>query len=69
MWIKIAIVLLLVGMVASLISAFVALMKDRSGSPRLVWSLTSRVLMAGLILALVLYGKLSGQFDLSAPWL
>lgn len=69
MWVKIAIIVLLVGMVISLISAFVALMKDRSGSPRLVWSLTSRVLMAGLILALVLYGKLSGQLDLSAPWL
>ncbi|CAM3489094.1 DUF2909 domain-containing protein [Parendozoicomonas haliclonae] len=69
MWIKVAIVILLIAMLASLINAFVALMRDKSGSPRLVWSLTSRVLMAGLILALVLYGKLSGQLDLSAPWL
>ncbi len=68
MWVKVAIVILLVAMIASLVSAFVALMKDRSGSSRLVWSLTSRVIMAGLILALVLYGKLSGQLDLSAPW-
>ena len=69
MWIKIAIVVLLIAMLASLVNAFVALMKDDSGSPRLVWSLTSRVLMAGLILGLVLYGKLSGQLDISAPWL
>ncbi len=68
MWVKIAIVLLLVAMITSLVSAFIALMKDRSGSSRLVWSLTSRVIMAGLILALVLYGKLAGHLDLSAPW-
>ena len=69
MWIKVAIVILLIVMIASLVNAFVGLMKDKSGSPRLVWSLTSRVLMAGLILALVLYGKLSGQLDITAPWL
>ena len=69
MWIKVTIVILLIVMIASLVNAFIGLMKDKSGSPRLVWSLTSRVLMAGLILALVLYGKLSGQLDISAPWL
>ncbi len=69
MWVKVAIVILLVAMVISLISAFVALMKDTSGSPRLAWSLTSRVVTAGLILALVLYGKISGVLDISAPWL
>ena len=69
MWIKIAIIVLLVGMFASLISAFVTLMKDKSGSPHLVWALTSRIMLAGMILALVLYGKLSGYLDISAPWL
>ena len=69
MWYKVAIVVLFIIMIASLINAFIGLMKDESGSPRLVWSLTSRVLMAGLILALVLYGKLSGQLDIAAPWL
>ena len=69
MWLKVAIVVLLLAMVASLINAFIALMKDKSGSPRLVWSLTSRVMFAGLILALILYGKMSGQLDVSAPWI
>ena len=64
MWLKVAIVVLLLAMIASLANAFIALMKDNSGSPRLVWSLTSRVMVAGLILALVLYGKLSGQLSL-----
>ncbi len=69
MWIKIAIVILLLAMVISLINGFVGLMKDRSGSPRLILSLTSRVVMAGLIVGLVIYGKMSGQLDISAPWL
>ncbi len=64
MWLKIAIVVVLLLMVASLANAFIALIKDKSGSPRLVWSLTSRVMLAGLILALILYGKLSGQLAL-----
>ena len=69
MWLKVSIVVLLLAMIASLVSAFFALMKDQSGSPRLVWSLTSRIMFAGLIMALVLYGQLSGQLDISAPWL
>ncbi|GAA4651399.1 MULTISPECIES: twin transmembrane helix small protein [Kistimonas] len=69
MWLKVIIVVLLLAVIGSLASGFYFLIKDRSGSPRLVWSLTTRVTLSAIILALIVYGHMSGQLEVSAPWL
>jgi len=69
MWLKIIILLLFIAMLYSLISGFYYLMKDRTGSPRLIWSLTARIALAIAILGLITYGVLTGDLHINAPWL
>ena len=69
MWLKILVILVLIAMLYSLAVGFYGLMKDRSGSPRLIWSLTARIACAGIILGLVAYGLSTGDLHISAPWL
>ena len=69
MWLKILIVLVVLAMLYSLASGFYHLMKDRSGSPRLVWSLTARIALAAVVIGLIAYGVSTGQLHINAPWL
>lgn len=69
---KIIIVLLLLGVVASLFSGLVFLFKDsdRADSKRTLYALGIRISLAGALLITVLYGFYSGQLRLgtNAPW-
>lgn len=58
---KLAIVLLLLAMCASLFSGLFFLVRDEGRSARLANSLTLRVIFAGLIVALLVWGFQSGQ--------
>jgi hypothetical protein len=58
---KLAIVLLLLAMCASLFSGLFFLVRDEGRSARLANSLTLRVVLAGLIVALLVWGFHSGQ--------
>lgn len=69
MWLKIIIILVVLVMLYSLISGFYYLMKDRTGSTRLIWSLTARITLAAVIIGLIAYGVSTGQLHISAPWL
>lgn len=68
--IKIVIVLLLIGVIASLFSGLVFLFKDsdKDGSKRTLYALGVRIGLAGLLVATISYGIYSGQLGMNAPW-
>ena len=68
MWIKVAIVLVFIALVASLIAGFVFLLNDESQSRRLWNSLAVRLGLAGMLIALLIYGVYTGQLGSKAPW-
>lgn len=69
MVIKIIIVLLILGILISLISSFVFLMKDQgSESKRTVNSLGVRVTLGTLLIIVVTYGLMTGQLQYGSPW-
>ncbi len=69
---KIIIVILLVGVLASLVSGLAFLFKDSDlpGSKRALRSLGVRVTLAAALLATILYGFMTGELKMgqSAPW-
>lgn len=69
---KIVILVLLVGVVASLFSGLVFLFKDsdREDSKRTLYALGVRVVLAAALLITVFYGLYTGQLQLgrNAPW-
>jgi hypothetical protein len=68
MWIKVVIVLLFIALLASLVSGYVFLIKDK-GSTRRTWnSLTVRLILAMLLMGVLIYGIYSGQLASQAPW-
>jgi hypothetical protein len=67
--IKFLLLLLFIGAVVSLFSGLFFLIRDRGKSRRIIYSLYLRVLFCMLLLALVVYGFLSGQLVSHAPWL
>ncbi len=69
MWLKMAIVVLLVGLVTSLFSGLFFLMQDTDGSRRLVNALTLRIGLTVAVIALIAYGFWSGEFSWNTPWL
>jgi hypothetical protein len=68
MWIKPAIVILLLMLLASLASGFFFLMKDQGRTKRTLHSLGIRVSLAAALLAVVAYGFYTGQLRSKAPW-
>ncbi|MEE8245559.1 MAG: DUF2909 domain-containing protein [Pseudomonadales bacterium] len=70
--IKIVIVILLVGVLASLASGLVFLFKDSDlpGSKRTLHSLGVRITLAAALLATIFYGFMTGELKMgqSAPW-
>ena len=67
---KIVIVLLLLGLIASLGSGFYYLMVDQGDKTkrRTLHSLGVRVSLAATLLAVVIYGVASGQLGHRTPW-
>ena len=69
MWLKVVIVLLFVALVISLFSSLAFLMKDRGNDSRRTWNaLSVRLVLAGLLIALLVYGVFTGQLRSNAPW-
>ncbi len=69
MWLKIAIVILFVAVVASLASSLMFLFKDTtSESKRSLYALGVRVTLAATLLLLIGYGIYTGQLVSTAPW-
>ena len=68
MWIKPAIVVLLVLLLISLGSGFFFLMKDQGTTRRTLHSLGIRVTLAAALVAVIAYGFYSGQLKSKAPW-
>lgn len=64
---KAAILFLLLAMVASLFSGLFFLVKDEGRTSRVIYALTLRVSLAALIVALMLWGFLSGQLAAALP--
>jgi len=58
---KLAIILLLLAMIASLFSGLFFLVRDEGRTSRLAHSLTLRVVFAALTVALIVWGFQSGQ--------
>lgn len=72
MWLKVLIVVLLIGVVASLFSGLVFLFKDtdRDDSKRTLYALGVRITLATALLITITYGIMSGQLRMgsNAPW-
>ncbi|WP_372747310.1 DUF2909 domain-containing protein [Litorivivens sp.] len=69
MGLKIAIVILFVGVVISLFTGLTFLVKDQGDSKKRQWyALGVRVVLAGSLLALIAYGIQTGQLQFGAPW-
>jgi hypothetical protein len=65
---KAAIALLLIATVISLFSGLFFLVKDDSGSSRLVIALSVRVALATVTVGLMAWGFYSGQLVSHVPW-
>lgn len=67
---KIAIVVLFIGVLISLTSAFGFLVRDQGkfGSRRTLYALGIRVMLAGSLVLLIWYGLYTGELGLDAPW-
>ncbi len=68
MLLKTIILLLLLGLVISLASGLVFLFKDVGTTRRTLHSLGVRIALAAALMATIVYGFLSGQLGVSAPW-
>jgi hypothetical protein len=67
MWIKVAIVITFLALVASLISGFTFLMSEENKSRQLWNSLSVRLALASLLIGLLIYGIYTGQLKSNAP--
>ncbi|MFM7785102.1 MAG: DUF2909 domain-containing protein [Gammaproteobacteria bacterium] len=68
MWIKPAIVLLLLALLASLATSFFFLMKDQGSTKRTLHGLGVRVSLTAALVALIAYGFYTGELRSRAPW-
>ena len=70
MWLKIIILVLLIGVIASLTTALTFLLKDAGvpKSKRTLYALGIRITLAALMMICVGYGFYSGILTDSAPW-
>lgn len=65
---KTIILILLAGILVSLIVGFIFFFKDKGRSKRVLYALGVRVTLAVLLIGVVLYGLLSGELAMQAPW-
>ena len=66
---KIVIVLLLVGILISLACGFVFFYQDKGRSKRVMYALGIRIALAVTLMACILFGLVTGQLSMQAPWL
>ncbi|MDT8428000.1 MAG: DUF2909 domain-containing protein [Pseudomonadales bacterium] len=66
---KTIIVLLLAGILTSLILGFIFFYQDKGRSKRTLYALGVRVTLAVILMGCVVYGLLTGELSLQAPWL
>lgn len=67
--IKILIVVLFIGVVVSLTSGLIFLLKDiESPTKRTLYALGIRIVLAVLLLGTIFYGLYTGQLGSNAPW-
>jgi len=70
MWLKIVIVVLFAGILATLSGAFYTLMHDQGKSSKRTANLLAiRVSLAVILVILVTYGVWTGELGIAAPWL
>jgi hypothetical protein len=66
---KILVVLLFIGVVVSLASGLVFLLKDiKSSRKRTLYALGIRITLASLLMVAIFYGLMTGQLGSGAPW-
>lgn len=71
MWLKVVIVFLFIALTISLFTGLGFLIKNqgRDQESRAVWySLTVRLVLAGLLMGFIIYGVYTGQLGSKAPW-
>ena len=69
MLLKVIIVILFIGVIASLFGGLNFLVKDMgNSSKRLLYALGIRIGLAGVLIGCVIYGTYSGQLNSTAPW-
>ena len=69
MLLKVIIVILFIGVIASLFGGLNFLVNDMgNSSKRLLYALGIRIGLAGLLIGCVIYGTYSGQLNSTAPW-
>ncbi|MBT8124594.1 MAG: DUF2909 domain-containing protein [Gammaproteobacteria bacterium] len=69
MMLKLLVVILFIGVVLSLSSSLVFLIKDiESPKKRALYALGVRITLAALLIATVFYGLYTGQLGSNAPW-
>ena len=65
---RIAIVVLLLGILATLGVSLLYLFKDYGTKPRAMTLLGVRLLLAATLLILIIWGLWTGELQLNAPW-
>jgi hypothetical protein len=65
---KAIIVVLLLAIVASLFSGAVFFFKDQGSTKRTLYALGVRITLAILLIITILYGVMTDQLHLNAPW-
>ena len=69
MLLKVIIIILFIGVVASLFGGLNFLVKDMGNTnKRVLYALGIRISLAALLIACVVYGTYSGQLNSTAPW-
>ena len=68
MWLKIAILVAFAGLLMSLASGLIFLLKDQGTTRRTLHSLGVRITLATIMMALIAYGLVTGQLRSQAPW-
>lgn len=68
MILKVLIVVLFFATVASLFSGAVFFFKDQGTTKRTFYALGVRITFASLLLITIVYGIMTGQLGLNAPW-
>lgn len=66
---KLIIILLLAGILVSLACGFVFFYQDKGRSKRVLYALGVRITLAVLMMACVVYGLVTGELTIQAPWL
>ena len=68
MWIRTAVIVLLIALLVSLFSGLIFFIKDQGSSRRTFHSLGVRLVIAVLLFAVTAYGLYTGELGNRVPW-